>query len=42
MINDVGRRGVAAGAAEPLATGQASDNGTWIMNAAIPDLEISA
>ena len=31
MIDYVGGRGVAASAAEPLATSQASDNGTWVM-----------
>ena len=35
MIDDVGGRGVAAGAAEPLVTGEALDDASRIVNTAI-------
>jgi hypothetical protein len=35
MINDVGGRGVAAGAAEPFVAGEALDDASRIVNAAI-------
>ena len=35
VVDYVGGRGIAAGAAEPLAASQASNNGTWIVYAAI-------
>jgi hypothetical protein len=35
MIDDVGGRGVAAGAAEPFVTGEAFDDASCIVNAAI-------
>lgn len=40
VVDDVGRRGVTAGTAEPFTAGQALDNGAWIMDAAIPEHRI--
>jgi len=42
VVDDMGRRGVTAGAAKPFAAGQAFDNGAWIMDAAIPNSIILA
>ena len=35
VVDYVGGRGVAASAAEPLTASQASNNGTWIVYAAV-------
>ena len=42
MINDMGGRCIAAGAAEPFAACEASDNTGWIMNAAVAKVTGSA
>ena len=40
VIDDVGGRGVAASAAEPLAASQASNNGAWVVYTAVSGQEM--